>query len=816
MLRKRLALLRNALRRVPASEKRTQHHAERLEALWRIVNTSNFGGEALISAMLSEAAAAMRPGEPYFAVLGHVEGKDYIFDAAAGELGGADSPLRAAVRVGRRVPVSATIHARDVGVTRTRSWDDVQTLPDLSAERRALGIRAQIATNFVACGKTHVLTIASLAAPSAVPFGPPDYSYIEILAASFANQLQLSELETSLRIEEERTRHHAERLEALWRIVNDSQLRDEERWPAMLREAASAMRSGQGFQGALWRVDGTEMIVEAVTGPFPAVTGALTMRAGDIVPIESGVVNELLAAGGGARAWDDLHPGPWASPLARQNGTRSLIATTFTAGGTTWGLSFASTMPSLYPFGPQDKAYIEVLASFFAGNVQQRWQFDRIVYQQSHDVLTGLMNRSHFRSQARAAGRNCERHAIVLVDIDALREVNESYGYMTGDALLVEVGSALRQRASASELVGRVGGDVFAIFIPDPDSKRAAHARALDFAEVFARAFSTGDREGENFIALNACFGVAMAPEDGSTIDAILSHADAALLVAKGKGHGSIVVYESGMEGDALRRATLRNDLMAALAHDQFELYFQPHVEIATGSVAGCEALIRWHHPTRGLVGPEQFIPFAEQTGFIAEIDAWVMRNAFAAAKELMTVSRDGFRLYFNLSGRQAGNAKIIRLFTNAARSGVALGSIGVEITESDAMRDVDATRRVCRALRRLDVRIAIDDFGTGYSSLSSLKRLPVDIVKIDQSFVAGILDNPHDQAIVETIISISKSFGFDALGEGTEQPEQINWLRQRSCRYAQGFSICRPLPLDAFKAWLVFFYGSLAGVENG
>lgn len=783
-------------------EKRTRHQAQRLEVLWRIVNSSNLSGQALISAMLNEAAGAMRPEEPYFAVLGHVVGNDYLFDAAAGELGAVDSPLRDAVRIGRRVPVHETIHARDLSTTRTRSWDDVQALPDLSPQRRALGIRGQIATHFVACGTTYVLTIASLAPPSATPFGPEDHAYVEILAASFANQLQLSELQASLRSEEERSRRHAERLEALWRIVNDAALRLEERWVAMLREAAAAIRVGQGFQGSLWRVDETELIIEAVTEPSPSLPGALAMRPGDVLPIEGGVVHQLLVEGGRTQAWDDLHASGWASPLARQMGTRALIATTFTAGGTTWGVSFASTIPSLYPFGPEDKAYVEVLASFFANNVQQRWQFDRIAYQQSHDVLTGLLNRSQFRSQARAAARNCERYAIVLIDIDALREINESYGYMIGDALLVEVGNALRQRASTSEFVGRVGGDVFGIFIPNPISKEFVRARSIDFAEVFARAFSTGDREGKEFVALTASLGIAMAPEDGAAIDAILSHADAALLVAKGQGHGSVVAYEAGMEGDAQRRATLRNELMEALAHDQFELYFQPHVELASGSVTGCEALLRWNHPMRGLVGPGHFIPFAEETGVITGIDAWVMRNAFAASKDL-TATRSGFRLYFNLSGRQAGDTKIVRFFTDAARNGVALEGIGVEITESDAMRDVEATRRVCRALRRLNVRIAIDDFGTGYSSLSSLKRLPVDIVKIDQSFVAGLLDDPHDQTIAETIISISKCFGFDSLGEGAEQTGQVNWLRDRSCRYAQGFVICRPLPLAAFKAWL-------------
>jgi EAL domain-containing protein (putative c-di-GMP-specific phosphodiesterase class I) len=199
---------------------------------------------------------------------------------------------------------------------------------------------------------------------------------------------------------------------------------------------------------------------------------------------------------------------------------------------------------------------------------------------------------------------------------------------------------------------------------------------------------------------------------------------------------------------------------------------------------------------------PGQFIPFSEQIGFIQQIDLWVMRNAFEAAR-IVSAGRPGFRLYFNLSGRQVGDAGIVRAFIDAARNGVELGHIGVEITETDAMRDVEATRAVCRALRRLNVRIAIDDFGTGYSSLSSLKLLPVDIVKIDRSFVAGIQNDPHDGVIAETIISIADRFGFESLGEGAEEPEEVEWLRAHACKYVQGYAIAHPMPIDDFAAWL-------------
>ena len=482
--------------------------------------------------------------------------------------------------------------------------------------------------------------------------------------------------------------------------------------------------------------------------------------------------------------------------------SRALVATTFSAGGTQWALTFTSIIPAKRRLRSEENAYIEILASFFANRVQQRWQYERIAFQQSHDVLTGLLSRSQFRAQARSASRTGTRFAVIVVDINAFREVNESFGHMIGDAILVEVGSALLKRASGAEIVGRIGGDVFAVYVANPVSRDFVLSRAATSRRPLPRGFSTGDREGAELISRTANLGVSLAPEDGTEFDVILSRAEAALLSAKQRGHATTVFFEPGMEGDAHRRATLRNELADAISRDQFMLYYQPHVELSTGAVTGCEALIRWNHPERGLVLPGNFIPFAEESGMITAIDDWVLRKACEASRELGSM-RPGFRLFFNLSGRQAGDPKLIRALSAAARMGVALENLGVEITESDAMRDVEATRRVCRALRKLNVRVAIDDFGTGYSSLSFLKRLPVDIVKIDRSFISGVLSDPHDETIAETIISISERFGFESLAEGAEQDAEIDWLRKRSCNYVQGFAICHPLPMEEFKSWL-------------
>jgi diguanylate cyclase (GGDEF)-like protein len=785
---------RSLERSLEVFEERGQRQAQRLEALWRMVNDPKLQGPGLIPAMLRQAAGAIRPDQYFRGVLGRIE-FDTLARIAVGVPPNDDPGISAWPEVGSSVLVAETIVP---SVGRSQAWDDLEIFAPV---RGSFPWRAVISSRFEASGLSYSLTFAS-DTPTAQPFGVEDIVYLEVLGSSFARLLEVAELTDTLRGAEERSHQHAARLEALWMLVNDPSLSDKELWPAMLAQAATAMQPGHPYRGTLWRIQGEQMIVEAMAEAPGNPIADFRMKLGYSRLLPASHVGELLAAGGGTRTWDDISDMMGSGKRTKSRSARSLVATTFSAGGTKWALTFSSAVPVMRRLRAEEHAYIEILASFFANRVHQRWQFERIEYQQSHDVLTGLLSRSQFRSQARTASRTSARFAVITVDINAFREVNETYGHMIGDSVLVEVGNALLKRASREEIVGRTGGDIFSIYIANPPSRDFVLGRAAEFANAFASGFSTGDRDGTGFISRTANLGIAIAPEDGGDVDTILSHADAALLNAKQRGYGSTVFYEVGMEGDAHRRAALRNELAEAIAGNQFTLYYQPHVEIKTGAVTGCEALIRWNHPERGLVMPAHFIPFAEQSGIITGIDDWVLRNACAASVELGALL-PGFRLYFNLSGRQAGDPRLIRALTAAARRGVALEHLGVEITESDAMRDVEATRRVCRALRKLNVRVAIDDFGTGYSSLSFLKRLPVDIVKIDRSFISGVLSDKHDETIAETIISISERFGFESLAEGAEQLEEIEWLRKRSCHYVQGYAICHPLPLEEFKAWV-------------
>jgi diguanylate cyclase (GGDEF)-like protein len=772
---------------------RARWQVKRLERLWRVATDPLLRGDDIVPAILQQAAVDVGGDDAFRAFLVRSAGTGTTVVACASGAG--------SLPVGRTeaAALQALVDTSRDGTNRTRSWGDTTASAGAPGALAVAGWRAVITSQFAAGGDNYELAFASNEPVEL--FSDHDLDYMNVLVSSLAHQIQVNALEISLRDEEERARVHAQRLEASWQIVNDARIKDVDKWLRLLNQAADSISPEQGYRGTFWRLEGENMICEAVGESAKHGLRSDVIKIGAVLPIASSPVAVIIASAIATRSWDDIRASDPEITLAQASGTRACILTVFKAGGASWVLSLASGQPATKAIGPLDRSFVEVLASFFSSHVQQRWQFARIQYQQSHDALTGLLNRSHFRSQTRSLAAKGRTYAIALVDINAFHEINDSFGHVVGDTVIVEVSSALAGQAQPGEVVGRIGSDVFAIYIPDPPSADDVMERVRGFAGVFRRMFATGARNKE-VISCTASIGAAVAQGDGSTFETIFSRADAALAIAKERGISEIVAYEPGMEREAQRRALLRSDLAAAIAGNQFELYFQPHVELGTGRVTGCEALIRWHHPQRGLIFPDQFIPFAEQTGMITEIDTWVLNEAIATATTL-SAKRPDFRLYFNLSGRQAGDSAIVRAFIKAARAGVPLRNIGVEITETDAMRSVRATGRVCRALRKLGVHVAIDDFGVGYSSLSSLKSLPFDVLKIDRSFVSGLMTDGHDAAIARTIISIADHFGFASVGEGAETPGEIEWLWKNGCRYVQGYGIARPMPIDAFTLWL-------------
>jgi diguanylate cyclase (GGDEF)-like protein len=785
--------------------KRARWHALRLDSFWRTATDPNLHGGAAIKAMLRQAAddsSTQQDFRTFFCRLDE-PGKMRVMCSAGNENDMPSDVERAALDA----------LGSPERMNRTSRWNDASLDSTAPAAFAAAGWRAVASKQFEAAGSTCWLTFASTE-PIEEGFQNDDSAYMNVLVSSFAHHVQVDALESSLRDEEDRSRRHALRLEASWQIANDPTLDDVERWRALLTQAAGSIWPDHGFRGTFWRVDGDEMICEAVGIASENFLTGSAIKVGAVIPTAASPAARAIALGYGTQSWDDVQESGQGRTLAKASGTRACIITVFKTGSSTWILSFASGRVTSKPLGPLERSYVETIASFFSSHVQARWQYGRLQYQQSHDALTGFLNRAHFRTQAAALAAGTGRYAMVLIDVDSFHEINESYGHTIGDAVLVEIGAALLRQALPEEVIGRIGGDVFAVYIPDPISGEFVTARVRSFASAFSQAFAIGHRTGgAEGITRSASMGVAVAPADGDNLEVVLSRADAALAVAKERAN-SIAWYQAGMENVAQERATLRSEIADAVATDQFALYYQPHVDISTGCVTGCEALIRWNHPTRGLVPPNDFIPFAEEVGIIQSIDRWVMREAFAAATT-WSIDRPDFRLYFNFSGRQMGDPAIVRTFINAARLGVPLKNIGVEITETDAMRNVRVSHIVCRALRRLGVCIAIDDFGTGYSSLSSLKNLAVDVVKIDQSFIADVTTDPSDAAIARTMISIAEQFGFEALGEGAETPETVGWLRSNGCRYVQGYAIARPMPLEAFNVWLKANDPVWSGVEQ-
>ncbi|HEY6234630.1 MAG TPA: GGDEF domain-containing phosphodiesterase, partial [Candidatus Elarobacter sp.] len=316
----------------------------------------------------------------------------------------------------------------------------------------------------------------------------------------------------------------------------------------------------------------------------------------------------------------------------------------------------------------------------------------------------------------------------------------------------------------------------------------------------FAAPFGTGDRDGKQRVAVTASIGVAVAPGDGPSFEKLLARADAAVHVAKENGRARWSFFDRRVEDAFLRVRTLQNDLAHALVREEFVLHFQPHVEIATGRIVGAEALIRWHHPERGLLSPADFIPFAEEHGMLGPIGAWVMRETVRASRPWRNADR-GFRAWFNLSAIELADPLLLQRVHDLGED---LRGIGVEITETVAMRDVRATMRAVADLRDAGLAIALDDFGTGYSSLAHLKRLPLDVVKIDGTFTAGVPDDLHDVAIVEAVLGLAARYGFATIAEGVETERQASYLLSAGCFHAQGFAYAKPLTEEAFGARLL------------
>jgi diguanylate cyclase (GGDEF)-like protein/PAS domain S-box-containing protein len=416
---------------------------------------------------------------------------------------------------------------------------------------------------------------------------------------------------------------------------------------------------------------------------------------------------------------------------------------------------------------------------------------EQLTFQAFHDELTGLPNRWRFLERLEQAlfdaATNGRHVAVLFLDVDRFKLVNDSLGHDIGDRLLVEVAERLKTCLRPSDIVARFGGDEFSLLLGnlfDPDT-------ALQIAERVTESLREPVIVGEHELFVSASVGVAISLGGQERASDLLRQSDLAMYIAKDNGRARWSLFDPQSAPQMMERLELEGDLWRALDHEELVVLFQPEVDLGTGRVVTTEALIRWMHPTRGVIGPEEFVPFAEESGLIVEMDRYVLREACRWARRWASAPREGKQVVVsvNLSPRFMRQEDVVSQVTRVIdETGVDPGCLQIELTERSALTDFESTSAALRHLRRLGIRVAIDDFGTGYSSLSYLKRLPIDTLKLDKSFLDTIDSVSADVAIVQAVITMGHALGMKVTAEGVERIEQADRLRELGCDSAMGW----------------------------
>ena len=581
-----------------------------------------------------------------------------------------------------------------------------------------------------------------------------------------------------------------------WNMLRSFQRRAEE---SLLREASTTRSSERRFRGLVQNASDLILICAApgtITYQSPAAETAWGYPATELLgepivaltyPEDQPALREL---------WDQLRQ---ASPEGADAATRT-TELRLRDGAGVW--RHAELIATNLLHDPAVQGIVVTVR-----DTTEHKAFEQQLTQQAfYDALTGLPNRVLFLDRLKQAlvraGRRKDAVGLLFIDVDNFKLINDSLGHQVGDTLLTEAAARLRSCVRAQDTVARLSGDEFVVVL----ELLAGADDAVPVAKAIAHQFSRPFRLNERDIVVTASIGIALSDAGQDTADSLLRNADLAMYRAKSDGRARYVMFDPSMHADTLARLELESDLRRALDHGELRVHYQPIVAMETGKFSEVEALVRWQHPTRGLVSPVDFIPLAEETGLIIPLGQWVLEEACrqVAAWHGQFPSEPPLTLSVNLSPRQFQKPFLVADVSRALHeAGLPARCLKLEITEGVLMRDVEATIRTLWQLKNLGLQIAIDDFGTGYSSLSYLKRLPLDVLKIDRSFVSGIGQSQEDTAIVHAIMALAKSLNLKVTGEGIETAEQAALLGEWGCDRGQGYLFSKPLDGQAAGALL-------------
>lgn len=425
-------------------------------------------------------------------------------------------------------------------------------------------------------------------------------------------------------------------------------------------------------------------------------------------------------------------------------------------------------------------------------------------YLSLYDPLTGLANRSQLYDRLKGSLRTMiERQkngTVFLIDLDHFKNINESLGHSVGDQLLQAVAQRIAKKISSQSILARIGGDEFVVICETINTPAEAAVMAQQIIKASKEPFVLHNNE----LFISASVGICLYPRSGNSVEEIMRNADSALSKAKASGRETFAFYSSELTEQAFQRIRIASELRHALESDGLTVYYQPIYAMAAQKLVGCEALVRWNHPERGLIAPSEFIPIAEENGLISSIDQWMLKHACAQMQTWLIAGTDLEFIAVNLSSRSLSNLNLAEQVAQTLyHAQLAPQYLELEVTESAMMEDPLSADTILRQLRDIGVRLAIDDFGTGYSSLARLKSLPVHKLKIDQSFISNLPNDRDDKAIVRAILALGASIGLEVQAEGIETAEQMQFLQKQNCTLGQGYFFGRPMPTDDFTKLL-------------